>query len=520
MNHQAIKVTVRRSGEADQTLLVHKPTLTIGRDPSECELVLGDRGVSSRHARLRVHDGGIEAEDLGSLNGTFLNEVRMSGAQRLGDSDVLYIHAYRIQARLAQVDAQPSEAAVRAEITETVSATGHDLSQEPPEFLLPVGFVVDEPPSPRATRPDRPAPSGRRPLRRRSRDAIFRELRAEFTPRASRSAVARAVADAVVTLEDEAPGDRAALIAKITAELCGLGPYDEWAAGRGASAVCLRAGPDEAFSCGAAIADVVGRLIDDVPSARRPIVERWLADGTVVTAVHSSCTPGGGRLLLRPFVEGSCSLERLVAAGAVPEAVAASLAGLVQAGASALICGPTDTWTFSLLAALVERVAVVDPVVLVRGALEPYRPPAGVCLVDPVVAAAAPLHRVALSLAPRLAIHRVDAIERGGSLLTKSLRRGGLIASIDADSAAHGIERVARMAGGRSGAPRFDLILVEPPNPSEALEVLWTHEGSLARLTTTERGRSACEPLAIEALRDRVLARGRALDRGQEGDDA
>jgi pSer/pThr/pTyr-binding forkhead associated (FHA) protein len=46
--------------------------VTIGRDPA-CQLVLDERTISARHARLSYHHNQWWVEDLGSRNGSFLN---------------------------------------------------------------------------------------------------------------------------------------------------------------------------------------------------------------------------------------------------------------------------------------------------------------------------------------------------------------------------------------------------------------------------------------------------------------
>jgi pSer/pThr/pTyr-binding forkhead associated (FHA) protein len=53
--------------------------LTVGRAAS-CDLVVADNYVSNVHARISARDGGYWLEDLGSTNGTFLNEERVSEA--------------------------------------------------------------------------------------------------------------------------------------------------------------------------------------------------------------------------------------------------------------------------------------------------------------------------------------------------------------------------------------------------------------------------------------------------------
>lgn len=59
------------AGEAGRSYPVAKPVL-VGRAP-ECDMCLRDSGLSRRHARLVPTNDGVQIEDLGSTNGTFLN---------------------------------------------------------------------------------------------------------------------------------------------------------------------------------------------------------------------------------------------------------------------------------------------------------------------------------------------------------------------------------------------------------------------------------------------------------------
>ncbi len=63
------------------------PTL-VGRDLSNT-IVIPERHVSARHARLVPADGGWWVEDLGSTNGTFIGGRRVSGRARLDPSSDL-----------------------------------------------------------------------------------------------------------------------------------------------------------------------------------------------------------------------------------------------------------------------------------------------------------------------------------------------------------------------------------------------------------------------------------------------
>ena len=81
-------------------LLVRSGPLAGRRVPVDAELVIGraqadlsieDPEVSRRHAAVRPVAGGLEVEDLGSRNGTFLNEGRIQGRVRLAPGDVLRV---------------------------------------------------------------------------------------------------------------------------------------------------------------------------------------------------------------------------------------------------------------------------------------------------------------------------------------------------------------------------------------------------------------------------------------------
>lgn len=50
-----------------------QPEITIGRLP-ECDVVVDDPGASRQHARIRRTDGGFVLVDLGSTNGTLVND--------------------------------------------------------------------------------------------------------------------------------------------------------------------------------------------------------------------------------------------------------------------------------------------------------------------------------------------------------------------------------------------------------------------------------------------------------------
>lgn len=67
---------------------IRRPGVVIGRR-SDADVSLGDATVSWEHARLSVQTDGVYLEDLGSRNGTFINDRRAQGRSRLQDGDYL-----------------------------------------------------------------------------------------------------------------------------------------------------------------------------------------------------------------------------------------------------------------------------------------------------------------------------------------------------------------------------------------------------------------------------------------------
>jgi hypothetical protein len=65
--------------------------VTIGRAPGCSVALADDTFVSQLHARVYVRDGQPFVEDLGSTNGTFLNQARLTKTMRLRRGDRLQI---------------------------------------------------------------------------------------------------------------------------------------------------------------------------------------------------------------------------------------------------------------------------------------------------------------------------------------------------------------------------------------------------------------------------------------------
>jgi len=86
---------VMRSGErSGERFNITQDRIEIGRNP-ECSVCLDDVTVSRRHAELRCTDGGVVVTDMGSLNGTYVNQERVDESI-LQNGDELQVGKYRM----------------------------------------------------------------------------------------------------------------------------------------------------------------------------------------------------------------------------------------------------------------------------------------------------------------------------------------------------------------------------------------------------------------------------------------
>ena len=74
--------------------LLDEKVTTVGRHP-EADIFLDDVTVSRRHLKFNQVDGGFELEDLGSLNGTYVNHDRVDH-YRLSNGDEVQIGKFRL----------------------------------------------------------------------------------------------------------------------------------------------------------------------------------------------------------------------------------------------------------------------------------------------------------------------------------------------------------------------------------------------------------------------------------------
>jgi DNA-binding winged helix-turn-helix (wHTH) protein len=82
-----------------RTLVLREGDNVIGRDPG-CDIWIDAAGVSRRHARIVMSRGAATVEDLGSKNGTVVQDAAVRSAVPLRDGDVIQLGTVDAQFRL------------------------------------------------------------------------------------------------------------------------------------------------------------------------------------------------------------------------------------------------------------------------------------------------------------------------------------------------------------------------------------------------------------------------------------
>ncbi|MDA3935645.1 MAG: FHA domain-containing protein [Actinomycetota bacterium] len=87
-------LVVRKGPEVGERFYLDADEYSLGRDPG-CDIFLNDVTVSRRHALLQLQGGAVSVRDTGSLNGTYVNGVRVDSAP-LENGDIVQIGTFQM----------------------------------------------------------------------------------------------------------------------------------------------------------------------------------------------------------------------------------------------------------------------------------------------------------------------------------------------------------------------------------------------------------------------------------------
>jgi len=90
----------------DRVIALPEGETVLGRNPDTGIRIASD-GVSRRHAKIVISGGGATLEDLGSKNGTYLRNERISGPVALRHEDVLRLGGQSLTVRLVHDEPSP-----------------------------------------------------------------------------------------------------------------------------------------------------------------------------------------------------------------------------------------------------------------------------------------------------------------------------------------------------------------------------------------------------------------------------
>ena len=120
--------------------------LVVGRE--NADVTVDDEEVSRRHLAVRPHEDGVELEDLGSTNGTFVDGARLSAVVVVSSG--------------ARVTLGETQLEIEVDVPE-LDPGATRLRERPPERDATIVAPVPAAPAPDATIAGAPAPPRRRP---------------------------------------------------------------------------------------------------------------------------------------------------------------------------------------------------------------------------------------------------------------------------------------------------------------------------------------------------------------------
>lgn len=125
---------LKHKGVLENSISLEIGEHTIGRAES-CQIVLAEKRVSRRHAKLIITEKGWLVEELSNVNGTYVNDQKISGLKPLTDRDVVRIGNYTLsQVREAKSQRLKQGLAVHLEHV-LASLSSHPL-------LIPIVLVT------------------------------------------------------------------------------------------------------------------------------------------------------------------------------------------------------------------------------------------------------------------------------------------------------------------------------------------------------------------------------------------
>lgn len=147
MSQTPPRLVVRRGPNPNETYELILDKITIGRSPAN-EIAITDPEISRKHARLVRQESGYALEDLGSTNGSFVNDRRIAGLTPLHDGDVIDLgEAITLVYHAGAPEEAPTLAGIGGSLAE-LDTVPEGLA--PPVYAPPVNEALPWQPEPAA----------------------------------------------------------------------------------------------------------------------------------------------------------------------------------------------------------------------------------------------------------------------------------------------------------------------------------------------------------------------------------
>lgn len=422
------KISIDTSkGQYINELFVADPVCVIGKKP-ENKVVLHGWGIGREHARIKLENGAVYIEDLGSRSGTRVNGNRIDQYGPINESDVIEVGQYRLkvadrrrQSGRRATDVQMPVKSQESPVQSLQPSVEHDResSKSTPTPQASAAFASGGPTSDiqkplnggasvasiENTEAELPAGAMERDAelsehaitmhewRVRLRRNLHEQMDLRRIDVSSMSDVElrdltnRLVLEALETqlkLPEEIDQDE--IIEQVVAEAVGLGPLEPLISREDISEIMVNCAREVFYECAGriyksdviftddqAVQSIIERIV--APVGRRidessPMVDARLKDGSRVNAVIPPLALKGPCVTIRKFMKERLTGEHLVNFGSISPAMVQFLDAAVRTKRNILISGGTGSGKTTLLNVLSNFIPVDERIVTIEDSAE------------------------------------------------------------------------------------------------------------------------------------------------------
>jgi len=379
--------------------------VTIGRTPDN-DLFFERKNVSKQHAKIIVKNGKVFIKDMGSTNGTIVNEEKIEGVQVVSPNDIILIGDFYLKAKYipdeesaqTEQESDPEEGGSRRrrkkanldEIPEELQEKNNDIEipvkkDDPvvkqPEKQTPHPSVIMTPEEKKYIE-----------LQKEIHDRLidYLDLRRLKIDELADSDLRQKTEDAIKDIIEQMDKDNEIphyvnqfnLLTDVLNEALGLGPLEEFLADETISEIMVNHANQiyveksgkiilspKKFSSNKAVLGVIERIV--APIGRRidessPLVDARLKDGSRVNAIIPPLALKGPCITIRKFKKEKMQIEDLVRYNSLSKGMSQFLRMCVLAHRNIFVSGGTGsgkTTTLNIISSFIpedERIVTIE----------------------------------------------------------------------------------------------------------------------------------------------------------------